>query len=100
MIIGIAGFVTGGQRGGVMLAVAAVLGSLAGLELTLREHLGGYRSHTTVLAGTAGIATLALLFFTGAPRALMLGAGAAVFVLVFWALREVFKRRSGGLGFR
>ena len=33
-----------------MLAAAAALGSLAGLEISLREHLAGYRSHTTVLA--------------------------------------------------
>ena len=98
--LGIGGFAVGGRQGGVMLASAAVLGSLAGLELSVREHLAGFRSHTTVLAATAGVATLAGLFFAGVPRGIMLAAGATVFGILFWVLREVFKRRSGGLGFR
>src|SRR5207245_10214506 len=38
-------FVVGGARGRVMLTGALVLGSLAGLELSIREHFAGYRSH-------------------------------------------------------
>lgn len=83
-----------------MLVTAAALGSLAGLELSVREHLGGFRSHSSLLAGTAGVATLAALFVSGAPQWVMLVAAAAVFFLAFWAMRGLFRRRSGGLGFR
>ena len=34
-----------------MIAAGVALASLAGLELSIREHLAGYRSHSTVLAG-------------------------------------------------
>ena len=97
-------FFVSGPRGAVMLTAALVLGSLAGLELSIREHFGGFRSHTTLLAGAAGFATMAILFFVGGKsdvtRALMIPAGGLVFLGAFWLLREAFKRRSGGLGFR
>ena len=41
-----------------MLGVGLVLGSLAGLELSVREHFAGYRSHTLLLAAAVGVATL------------------------------------------
>jgi hypothetical protein len=97
-------FVVSGPRGAVMLTAALVLGSLAGLELSIREHFSGFRSHTTLLAGAAGFATMAILFFAGGKsdvtRALMIPAGGLVCLVAFWLLREAFKRRSGGLGFR
>lgn len=100
LVIGIAGFATGGPRGGILLATAAALGSLAGLELSIREHLAGYRSHTLVLASTVAVVVVAVMFFAQAPRAALLVVGAAVFATAFFALRELFKRRSGGYGFR
>jgi hypothetical protein len=100
LIIGVAGFITGGNRGGVMLAAAAALGSLAGLEISIREHFAGYRSHTTLLAAAPGVLTLGALFFAGAPRWAMLAAALFVFVTAYYLLRELFKRRSGGYGFR
>ncbi len=100
IVVGVLGFVSGGRTGAVLLTVAAMLGSVAGLEIALREHLGGYRSHTLVLSGVAAIATLAVLFFAGADRTLLLAAGAIAFVTAFVALRALFKRRSGGFGFR
>ena len=100
LVIGVAGFVTGGDRGGIMLAAAAALGSLAGLELAIREHMAGYKSHTTLLAGAPAVLTMGGMFFAGLPQVAMLGGGIGVFATAFWALREVFKRRSGGYGFR
>jgi hypothetical protein len=100
LIIGIAGFVTGGNKGGVMLAAAAALGSLAGLEISIREHVAGYRSHTTLLAAAPGVLTMGALFFAGAPRWTMLAGGLFVFVTAYYLLRELFKRRSGGYGFK
>jgi hypothetical protein len=97
-------FVVGGTRGNVMLTAALALGSLAGLELSIREHFSGYRSHTTLLAGASAFASIAVVFFAGGrgdvSRALMLPVGGLVFLGAFWFFREAFKRRSGGLGFR
>jgi hypothetical protein len=97
-------FVVGGTRGNVMLTAALALGSLAGLELSIREHFSGYRSHTTLLAGACAFASMAVVFFAGGrgdlSRALMIPVGGLVFMGAFWLLREAFKRRSGGLGFR
>lgn len=100
LVIGVVGFVTGGQRGALLLATAGALGSLAGLELSIREHFAGFRSHTTVLAAAVGVLALAVAFFARAPYAAMLAVGAAVFGVAFYLLREAFKRRSGGYGFR
>jgi hypothetical protein len=99
----VAGFVTGGSRGTVMIVTGLALASLGGLELAIREHFAGYRSHTTVLAGMAAVASLAILFFA-APSLLSpplrLAAAAAVFGLAAWGLTAVFRRASGGLAFR
>ena len=59
----VAAFFIRGPRSTALLATGLALGSLAGLELSIREHFGGYRSHTALLAGAAGVATLALLFY-------------------------------------
>jgi hypothetical protein len=97
-------FVVGGARGKVMLTAALAFGSLAGLELSIREHFSGYRSHTTVLAAVAAFVSMAILFVLGGKsdltRALLIPVGGVVFLCAFWLFREAFKRRSGGLGFR
>ncbi|MGH2992588.1 MAG: hypothetical protein ACRDL1_03525, partial [Solirubrobacterales bacterium] len=101
MLIG--GFVVSGTQGAVMIGTGLVLGSLAGLELAVREHFAGYRSHTLLLAAAAAIAVLGILFFlapSALPPPLRIGAAAAVFALAAWWLTGVFRRRSGGLAFR
>ena len=98
----IAGFFVQGTRGLTMIGAGVALASLAGLELSIREHVAGYRSHSTVLAGVVTVVALAAGFFL-LPTSLLvvnLLIGAVVFGVCFYALREVFKRRSGGLGFR
>jgi hypothetical protein len=57
------GFFVGGPRGPALLATGLALGSLAGLELSIREHFGGYRSHTMLLSAAVGVAVLAFLFY-------------------------------------
>ena len=98
LVMLVAGFFVGGTRGALLLGTGLLLGSLAGLELSIREHFGGYRSHTLLLAAAAGIATLALLFYA-VPDLLAPGgrliAAAAVAVLVGLALARVFRARSG-----
>ena len=93
----VAGFVTGGPRGRTLLLVGLTLGALGGLELSIREHFAGYRSHTTLLAGAAAIAVLAVLA-VGVPSLrlpIALAIAAAVFVALALALTRAFQRRSG-----
>jgi hypothetical protein len=100
----VAGLVVRGDRGQVMLTGALALGSLAGLELSIREHFAGYRSHTTLLAAVCGFLAMAITYFAAGKgdlsRALMVPVAGVVFMVSLWFLREAFKRRSGGLGFR
>src|SRR5436190_17103449 len=63
IVLLVAGFIVGGSRGTVMIAAGAVLCSIAGLELSIREHFAGFRSHTFVLAGAVAVAVLAGLYF-------------------------------------
>jgi hypothetical protein len=68
----------------------------------LREHLAGFRSHSTLLAGVAAfvVVTAVALGLGQVKLRLLLGLGRLVFATTFYAMRELFKRRSGGLGFR
>jgi len=100
LVLLIAGFLMGDTRGVVMMMAGVSLASLAALELTLREHFSGFRSHTSVLAGFVGVLVLGLGFVFAWPQLVKVGAGAGAFVVSFFLFREAFKRRSGGLGFR
>ena len=95
MLVG--GLVVRGGRGAAMIAVGLVLGALAGIELSIREHFAGYRSHTLLLSGATGVAVLlALAFLTPSlqlPFALALAV--AAFATVAWGLTRAFRRRSG-----
>lgn len=88
----------GNLRFGAGLAVA----SLGGLELSVREHFAGYRSHTTLLAGVVAFFAVSVLALTTGPYALwiLLAVAASVFAACFFTLRRVFQQRSGGLSFR
>lgn len=78
-----------------------LLGSLGGLELSLREHFAGYRSHTTLLAAVGGVAVALLTWFViGLPFAASTAVAAAAFVGLFYLLRKAFIRASGGLSYR
>ena len=103
LVLGIAGLVIWGTHGQIMLLAAFVLGSLAGLELAVREHFAGYRSHTTLLAACAAfVAGVVMVLAVTGPtaRVPVLVVALAIFAVAFYLLREAFKRRSGGLGFR
>ncbi len=103
VVLLIGGFIVSGSQGAVMIGTGLALGSLGGLELSIREHFAGYRSHTLLLAGAPAVIVLAALFFL-APAALppiaRLAVVAAVFALAAWGLAAVFRRRSGGYAFR
>ena len=100
LVLLLVGFFMGNTRGVVMLIAGISLGSLAALELTLREHFYGYRSHTSLLAGVVGVFVLGLGFVMSWPQFVKLGAAVAAFLVSFYLFREAFKRRSGGLGWR
>jgi hypothetical protein len=101
LVLIVAGFFTDGPRRMALLGCGFVLVTLAGLELALREHFAGYRSHSTLLAGAAAIAVDAPLYLlTDVPQVVLPALGAGVFALVFVLARNAFRRRSGGLGFR
>ncbi len=95
LVIGIAG------SNPTALGVGVVLGGLGGLEVAVREHFAGYRSHTTLLAGAVFVIVVAGLFYlAGLILAICLAAGAAAFVATFFVLRRAFQRASGGLSFK
>jgi hypothetical protein len=97
----VAGFFVSPPRGAVMIGAGLVLGSLAGLELAVREHFAGYRSHTLLLAGAIGVAVVAALYVLGAVVAgIALLAGIAAFGAFGWVFASAFRRRSGGALFR
>jgi hypothetical protein len=91
-----------GDRSRTLLAGGAALGSLGGLELVIREHFAGFKSHSTMLAGAAAIVTMVVLVLVVHPIVIwiVLGAGVGVFGACFYLCREAFKKRSGGVGFR
>ena len=68
--------------------------------MAIREHLGGYRSHSFVLAGSLAVVTLTVLAYANAGRTTMLAGAGAVLLGGLVAFRELFKRRSGGVGMR
>lgn len=96
-------FVVEGTRGAILIAAGLTLGSIGGLELSIREHFAGYQSHTLILAGVPALVTLGLLFYLGPEGmpSLVRGAiGAAVFAAFALLLSRAFSRRSGGARFR
>jgi hypothetical protein len=100
IVLIVLGFVGVGDRA-LFLVCGFALVTLAALELSLREHFAGYRSHSTLLAGAAAVIVDVPLFFaTSLPQEVLLGVGVAVFAASFYALRAAFRRRTGGIGFR
>ena len=96
LVMLVAGFFVGGPRGSVLLGTGLVLGSLAGLELSVREHLAGYRSHTLLLAAAAAVVTmLALAYLAKLSAGLSLAVAAAVFGALALLLTRLFKARTG-----
>lgn len=94
------GYFSEAGRREVLFIGGLALVCVASLELVIREHFSGYRSHTSLLA-------LASAFLVGAPVYLVTGdrrltvvvavAGAG---LAFFLLRAAFARRAGGMSWR
>src|SRR5215218_3163012 len=97
----IAGFFVHPPQGFVMIAVGLGLGSLAGLELSVREHFAAYRSHTLLLSAAVGVPVFGVLFVaTKLSPAICVAAGAVAFGGAAWLLTSAFRRRSGGALYR
>jgi hypothetical protein len=97
-------FVESSRRAPMLLGGLA-LGSLAGLELSVREHFNGFRSHSSLLAGAVAAVAITISYFVfkggGAGIAIVpVMIGGVVFMGAFWVFRQAFARRSGGVGFR
>src|SRR5436305_3604555 len=101
IVLLVAGFFVAPPQGFVMIAVGLGLGSLAGLELSIREHFAAYRSHTLVLSAAVGVPVFGLLFVvTKLSPAICVAAGALAFGGAAWLFASAFRRRSGGALFR
>ena len=96
-------FAVEGTRGAILIAAGLTLGSIGGLELSIREHFAGYQSHTLVLAGVPALVVLGLLFYLGPdglPTLARGGIGIAVFAAGAILLSRAFSRRSGGVRYK
>jgi len=101
IVLLIAGFIVKPPQGVVMIAVGLALGSLAGLELAIREHFAGYRSHNLLLSAAIGVPVFGVLFVaTKISPAICVAAGLAAFGGAAWLFASAFRRRSGGALFR
>jgi lysylphosphatidylglycerol synthetase-like protein (DUF2156 family) len=95
LIVGIVG------QNPTAIGVGVVLAGLGGLEVAVREHFAGYRSHTTLLAGAVFVLTVGGIFYLAHQiLAVALAVGAVAFAIAFYLARRAFQRASGGLSFR
>jgi hypothetical protein len=90
------GLIVGGDRGTLLIGIGLGLAGLGGLELAIREHFAGFRSHSALLAGVPALAVLALLFYTEtlSPGARVVVA-AVVFAASAYGLVTMFRRKAG-----
>jgi hypothetical protein len=112
LVLCVVGFLIGVEepRGRMFFLAGVALGTLGGLELAVRDHFAGWRSHTTLLSLAAAVATVAVLGLVlkavvpslsgGLLLVVSLAVAAPVFTITFVRLRRVFQDRSGGLSFR
>jgi len=83
------------------IGIGVALAGLGGMEVAIREHFAGYRSHSTLLAGAVFVFTVGGLFYLANQiLAISLAVGAVAFALAFFLARRAFQRASGGLSFR
>jgi hypothetical protein len=98
LVLMVIGFISGGLT---PLVVGLLLGSAAGLELSIREHFAGYRSHTTLLSGVIFMVAAGVTYFlVGWVLWVCLAIAATLFGVSFGLMRRAFQTASGGLSFR
>jgi lysylphosphatidylglycerol synthetase-like protein (DUF2156 family) len=98
-IVALAVGVIGGHPTAIGAGIA--LAGLGGMEVAIREHFAGYRSHSTLLAGAAFVLTTGLVLYAANQiLAVALAVGAVAFAATFYLARRAFQRASGGLSYR
>ena len=100
IILLVLGFVTEGERREVFFLGGLALVGIASLELVIREHFAGYRSHTALLALATAFLVGAPVYVLGGSRPATIAAGVAGGAVAFLLLRAAFARRSGGMSWR
>jgi hypothetical protein len=84
-----------------LIGVGVAMAGLGGMEVAIREHFAGYRSHTSLLAGFVFVVVVGLLFYAfNQVLAVALPIGAGCSLVAFFLLRRAFQRASGGLSYR
>ncbi|MGK2955891.1 MAG: hypothetical protein ACSLFI_09515 [Solirubrobacterales bacterium] len=92
------GVITGNAT---QLAIGLALGSLGGLELSIREHFAGYRSHTTLLAGVVFVLSTGVTYFVVRWELwICLIIGFSLGGLAWGLFRRSFEKASGGLSYK
>lgn len=106
LVLLVVGFVRGDATGTLLIAAGITIAGLGGLELAVREHFAGYRSHSALLAFACAVfsggalVVLAVLVFGSVIPAIAVAAAAIAFVPAFLAFRRAFRRASGGFSYR
>jgi hypothetical protein len=102
ILAGIIALVIGVNNGDpTTIGDGVVHAGLGGLEVAVREHFAGYRSHTSLLAGAVFVVTTGAVFYLADQiLAVALAIGAVAFAITFYLARRAFQRASGGLSFR
>lgn len=98
VLLAIAFFVDGNRA--LFAGAGVVILTLSAGELAVREHLAGYRSHTTLIAGATAVFGAYVLRLAFIPVELVPPLAVVIFAGMFYMLRREFTRRSGGVGFR
>jgi hypothetical protein len=106
LILLVVGFLRSDAVGTLLIAAGITIAGLGGLELAIREHFAGYRSHSALLAFACAVfsggalVALAVLVFGSFIPAIAIGVAALVFYPAFVRLRGAFRRASGGFSYR
>ena len=106
LVLLVLGFLRSDSSGTLLIAAGITIAGLGGLELAIREHFAGYRSHSALLAFACAVfsggalVTLALLAFGSVIPAIAVVAAAIAFVPALLAFRRAFRRASGGFSYR
>lgn len=93
------------KNGGLVLGGLALL-VVSSLELAVREHLAGYRSHTSLIAAVVamltavGLGLLLNVLDVGLPQWPLVVVAVLVFAAMFRILQRLFRARSGGFAYR
>ena len=98
IVVGFIGFED--REGRILLALGLVLASLAGLDTALRDHFGGFRSHTLLLAGVPAVLGAGALFYAKVPWPAVVAAAVILFAAGVVVFQRQFRKRSGGYAFK